>query len=105
MQVQDIVATHPGVTGRLDQAQNGAIEARLAEDRVADLRRSIRLNSVCADFCFATARIAIRRTGGNAQPMRRTPEAFVLSRRLCVVACRRCAEPCRNVIPTVGAMR
>lgn len=134
MHTQDIVATHPDVKGQTNQALIGAIEASLvcaesciscadaclAEDKVANLRQCIRLNSDCADICFATARIAVRRTGGNEQIIHAVLEACALACRLCgdecdkhaqmhehcricADACRRCEEACRKAIPTVGA--
>lgn len=134
MHTQDIVATHPDVKGQTNQALIGAIEASLdcaesciscadaclAEDKVANLRQCIRLNSDCADICFATARIAVRRTGGNEQIIHAVLEACAMACRLCgdecdkhaqmhehcricADACRRCEEACRKAIPTVGA--
>lgn len=134
MHTQDIVATHPDLKGQTNQELIGAIEASLdcaesciscadaclAEVKVADLRQCIRLNNDCADICFVTARIAIRRTGGNEQLIRSTLEVCALACRLCADecekhaqmhehcricadACRGCEEACRDAIPTLGA--
>jgi hypothetical protein len=54
---------------------------------VAELRQCIRLNLDCADACFATARIATRRAGGNVEVIAPMLQA-------CLEACRRCGAEC-----------
>jgi hypothetical protein len=133
MHIEDIIATHPDVKGQTNPALIGAIEACLdcaesclscadaclAEDKVAELRQCIRLDNDCADICFVTARLAVRRTGGNEQLIRATLETCATACRLCgdecdshaqmhehcricAEACRRCEEACREAIPTLG---
>ena len=94
---------------------------RFAEDSVAELRQCIRLNLDCADLCFATALIAIRRTGANEKLIRATLETCALAChlcgeecarhvqrhehcRICAKACQRYEDACREAIPTLGSM-
>lgn len=81
----------------------------------------VRLNLDCADACFATARIATRRAGGNVEviaPMlqacieacRRCGDECAMHAetmnmehcRICADACRRCERACREALSTLG---
>ena len=120
MQTHAMIATHPDVAGRTNDALIAAIDAAyscaqtctscadacLAEDMVAQLRQCIRLNLDCADVCAATAAMANRRTGSNQELLRTMLEACVEACRICGDECARhashhehcriCAESCRD---------
>lgn len=101
MDTEQIIAAHPEVRGNTNRALVAAIDelhacaqactscadACVAEEMVAQLRQCIRLTLDCADVCAASASIATRRTGSNADVIRRMLQA-------CVEACRRCGEEC-----------
>ena len=103
MHVQQIVATHPGIRGSVNQALLTAIEslfdcaqacitcadACLAEDDADMLKQCIRLNLDCADVCKATGSLASRRTGSNERLLR----AMLLT---CQTACELCEQECRR---------
>jgi hypothetical protein len=103
MQTRQMIATHPDVHGRVNQALIEAIDAAyacaqtctscadacLAEEMVSHLRQCIRLNLDCADVCAATATIGNRRTGSDEVVLRKLLDA-------CVTACRLCGEECRR---------
>src|SRR3982751_2702232 len=79
MQNEQMIAAHPDVQGNLNpalvrcieeclacgQACTSCADACLSEESVTQMRQCIRLNLDCADLCFATARLATRRAGGN----------------------------------------
>lgn len=103
MQVQQMIATHPDVSGSTNDVLIRAIEkmlecaqicqvcadACLAEEMVAELRQCIRTDLDCADICAVTARLAARRTGSN--------EALIVEAlRLCERACGLCAAECEK---------
>jgi hypothetical protein len=89
-------------------------DASVAEEEVADLRRSIRLCLDCADTCEATARVITRQT----EYVGATAKAQVSScRDLCVLCaeecerhaehhehCRICAEQCRRCVDACSAV-
>jgi hypothetical protein len=101
MKAQEMLRTHPGVSGNISRALVTCIEecltcaqtctscadACLAESSVEHLRQCIRLNLDCADICSAAGALLTRRTGSNPQVLRATLE-------LCAFACRVCAEEC-----------
>lgn len=103
MQIQQMLASHPDVQGNLNpalircieeclscgQACTSCADACLSEESVAHLRQCIRLNLDCADLCFATARLATRRAGGNVAALHATLTA-------CRTACELCAAECRE---------
>jgi hypothetical protein len=64
-------------------------DACLAEERVQELTRCIRLNLDCADVCDATGRVLTRQTSTEAGLVRSLLEA-------CAQACRVCAEECER---------
>ena len=84
MVTKEMIATHPDVRGRVNQALIDAIDsayecaqtctscadACLAEEMVAQLRQCIRLNLDCADVCAAMATVGSRRTGSNEDVIR-----------------------------------
>lgn len=101
MHVQAMISAHPGAHGSTDdvlvrcieqcldcaEACTACADACLAEEMVAELRRCIRLDLDCADICEVTARVAGRRTGGDANVLRLTLET-------CAAICRVCGEEC-----------
>lgn len=132
MSIETMISSHPHVRGNANQALIAAIEeclacaqtcaicadACLGEPMVADLTQCIRLDLDCADLCFATARIAARRTGSNEIVIRASLEACAQACRLCAEecethaghhdhcrlcaeACRRCEQACRSAAATV----
>jgi hypothetical protein len=101
MRTKEMIATHPDVRGKVNEALVAAIDAAaacaqactscadacLAEETVVQLRQCIRLNLDCADICEALARVASRRAGSNEDVIRKMLDT-------CVAACRRCADEC-----------
>jgi hypothetical protein len=86
-------------------------DACSAEDD--DMRQCIRNSLDCADVCEAVTKIALRRTGDNAQLVRTMLEACIRACeacadecerhdhghcRLCAQMCRECAEDCRRAL-------
>jgi len=120
MHTKEIIATHPDVSGSINQSLITAVDAAydcaqtctscadacVAEDMVARLRQCIRLNLDCADVCDAFARLGSRRTGSNEEVIRKLLEACITACRLCGDECQRhasqhehcrvCAESCRG---------
>ena len=103
MRTEQMIATHPDVRGKVNDALINAIDemyacaqtctscadACLAEQMVAELRQCIRLNLDCADVCSAAAMLSSRRTGSNEEVIRKMLDA-------CLTACRICGEECRR---------
>jgi hypothetical protein len=103
MRTEQMIATHPDVRGKVNDAVINAIDemyacaqtctscadACLAEQMVAELRQCIRLNLDCADVCSAAAMLSSRRTGSNEEVIRKMLDA-------CLTACRLCGEECRR---------
>ena len=94
-------------------------DACLAEDKVADLRRCIRLNLDCADVCRSTAAILLRQTGPEVAVLRAAVEACEQACRscgdecgkhaemhehcrVCAQACRECADACRQLLSSLA---
>ena len=103
MHMRDMLASHPKVHGSLPEPLALCIEACfhcagichscadacLSEDMVKELAACIRLDLDCADVCFATGTLLLRRTGSNEEVMRRMLDT-------CAAACRACAEECER---------
>lgn len=90
-------------------------DACLAEGKIAELRRCIRLNQDCADICSTTARVLSRLLRPEVGVLRAQLEACALSCatcgaecrghaqhhehcQVCADACRRCEEQCRKAL-------
>lgn len=81
-------------------------DACLAEERVPDLVRCVRLDLDCADICAATASVLTRQTAFDAQLSRSPLETCAEACRTCATECERhaehhehcrlCAEACRR---------
>jgi hypothetical protein len=71
------------------QACTSCADACLGEERVAELRRCIRLDLDCADVCQVTARLLSRYTETDWDVVRGQLES-------CVVACRACGAECEH---------
>jgi hypothetical protein len=71
------------------QACTSCADACLSEDMVADLRKCVSLNLVCADVCSVTGAVLTRQSGYDAPTSRAQLEA-------CREACRKCAEECER---------
>lgn len=102
MGLADILADHPA-KDTFDLAElNRAIgacfdcvagcpacaDACLSEDNVADMRRCIKLDLICADICDATGRV-LSRPGPGGDSWRALVE-------VCAKACAECAEECAS---------
>jgi hypothetical protein len=99
MSIAKMVALHPDVDGRVNEALATAArhtmfcatmciscaDACSAEEM--DMRQCIRLCLDCADICQAGARLMVRQTGQNTMMLRAMLE-------LCAHACEACAEEC-----------
>jgi hypothetical protein len=120
MQTKEMIATHPDVRGKVNEALIDAIDAAyacaqtctscadacLAEDMVTQLRQCIRLNLDCADVCGTFATLGSRRTGSNEDVIRKLLDACITACRLCGQECERhaskhdhcrvCADSCRR---------
>jgi hypothetical protein len=120
MHAQQMIATHPQVHGRVNDALARCIEscfdcaqtctscadACLGEESVAELVQCIRLDLDCADVCAATGAVASRQTADNAALMLQMLETCAAFCRLCAEECekhaahhehcRLCAETCRQ---------
>lgn len=118
--MRDMIAAHPDVRGKTNDALIACIEecyacaqsctscadACLAEEMIDRLRQCIRLNLDCADICVAAGSIATRRTGSNEQVIIATLEACAEACRVCGGECQRhadmhdhcrlCADHCRR---------
>lgn len=103
MKAQEMLATHPDVSGNPSpplircieecyacaQVCTSCADACLAEEMVQELRQCIRLDLDCADVCLATGALASRRTGSN-------PDILLQMLQVCDSACSRCAEECES---------
>ena len=101
MHTHEMIATHPDVRGKTNDALLLAIDelyacaqtctscadACVAEPMVERLRQCIRLNLDCADVCLAAATVLNRRTGSDEEVIRKLLD-------LCTTACRLCATEC-----------
>jgi hypothetical protein len=129
MSIHKMIALHPDVGGDPNEALATAArhamfcavictscaDACSAEEM--DMRQCIRSCQDCADICTATMKLAVRRTGQNAETLRiilgacaracdlcaevcdRYPHEHC---RLCAEMCRECAADCRKALPTLA---
>ena len=131
--VNQMLETHPSSATTDRQALTDAIgaitscadtctacaDACLAEDKVADLRRCIRLNLDCAEVCRSTATILLRQTEPDVAVLRAAVEACEQACRscgdecdnhaemhehcrVCAEACRKCADACRQLLGSLA---
>ena len=118
--VSELLATHPRpsevdrevlarcIAECYDSARSCTIcvDANLAEEDVAEMRRCIRLCLDCADVCIATGSMVSRQTEYEAEPARAAVESCRQSCSTCAEECERhaqhhehcrlCAESCRR---------
>ena len=108
MNVQPTLSTHARVCRQANDIFVLATDARLdcalacrsclGEERLDELRDCIQLNLDCADVCFATGALAIRRIsrqGNLAIPGTGFDESVMkLMFETCIVVCRRCEDEC-----------
>ncbi|SFP35474.1 four-helix bundle copper-binding protein [Tranquillimonas alkanivorans] len=133
MQTREIIATHPSAQGSVSEALvrfideafacaqtcTACADACLAEEKVAEMRRCIRLNLDCADICAAAGKMGSRRAGSNEPVLRATIEACAAACRacgdecsthaemhehcrICAEACKRCADACDAALADIG---
>jgi hypothetical protein len=129
MSISGMIALHPDVAGDPNEALSLAARHALfcaalctsCADACAaepmDMRQCIRSCLDCADICGAAAKLALRRTGENAEMVRMMLEtcasACLLCAkecerhrhehcRLCARMCRECAADCRSALPTLA---
>ncbi|HST43887.1 MAG TPA: four-helix bundle copper-binding protein [Luteimonas sp.] len=131
MSLEKMIGLHPGAGNGGDAIPALALAARhamlcalfctscadacAAEDMpMADC---IRTCSDCADICTATARLAVRRAGDNAEAMLRAQLETCIQAcdacavecdrhdhahcHLCATMCRECADDCRRALATL----
>lgn len=103
MHAHEILAAHPQVRGRANEALTRCIErcydcaqtctacadACLGEATVQHMTQCIRTCLDCADVCMTTGILGSRRTGSNAQLVARMLQ-------ICEDACRICAQECQR---------
>ena len=128
MSLHKMIGLHPDVAGNpsdeLTTAARHAMfcaalctscaDACLAEEM--EMRQCIRSCLDCVDVCEAMTRIAVRRTGNNAEVVRTMLEACIRTCelcaeecerhehehcRLCAQMCRECAGDCRSALPAI----
>lgn len=103
LEVKDMLDSHPW-PGHVDrdvlarcieecfacaQACTSCADACLSEEKVADLRKCIRLDLDCADICDATGRLLTRQTEYDAPMSKAMLQA-------CREACATCGEECER---------
>lgn len=116
MSIHKMIALHPQVGSDFNEALATAVRhamfcavictscADACSAEPMDMRQCIRLCLDCADICDATARVAVRRTGGNISMLRSMLETSIRACELCAEECARqehehcrlCAEMCRE---------
>jgi uncharacterized protein DUF326 len=130
--VTKILETHPQATANETLARcieqcfacaltcTSCADACLAEERVQELVRCIRLDLDCADMCEATGRLLTRQTssvpqltqnmlGVCAQACRTCAEECERHAqhhehcRVCAEVCRRCEQACEDLLSSLGA--
>jgi uncharacterized membrane protein len=130
--VTKILETHPQATANETLARcieqcfacaltcTSCADACLAEERVRELVRCIRLDLDCADMCEATGRLLTRQTSSEpqltrnmlgvcAQACRTCAEECERHAqhhehcRVCAEACRRCEQACEDLLSSLGA--
>jgi hypothetical protein len=103
MHAQQMIATHPHLHGRINEALIRCIEdcydcaqtctacadACLGEERVREMVQCVRTCLDCADVCGATGEVASRRTGSNVELIARMLQT-------CEAACAICARECER---------
>jgi hypothetical protein len=128
MSIRKMIALHPDVDGDPNEALSLAArhamfcaalctscsDACSAEE--TDMRQCIRSCLDCADICEAMTRVAVRRTGENAEVVRMLLETCAATCescaeecerhehehcRLCAIMCRECAGDCRAALPAL----
>jgi len=128
MSLEKMISLHPKVAGQSTEALalaarhamlcslfcTSCADACLAEEM--DMTQCIRMCLDCADICGATARLATRRTGSNAEMLRAQLETCLRACelcaeecaghdhehcRLCATMCRECADDCRRALATI----
>jgi hypothetical protein len=129
MSIEKMIRLHPNVANEGDDAlalaarhamlcslfTTSCADACTAEPM--DMRQCIRLTHDCADICAATARLLVRRTGGNADVLRAQIEVCIRSCeacaeecaghdhehcQLCATMCRECADDCRKALAALA---
>lgn len=128
MSIRKMIALHPLVGGHVNQALGDAAHHLMYCARMCvscadacsaeqeDMRQCVRACLDCADVCEATGKLAVRRTGSNADVLKETLElcARVCDScaaecekhehehcKLCAQMCRECAEDCRNAAQSI----
>ena len=120
MRLQEMLSTHPrkpfmeisaisGYIAKIYACADACItcaDACLAEDKVQELVRCIRLNQDCADICEVTGKILSRQTEADGAVIQAQIQACVAACRACAAECdqhaqrhahcRICAEACRD---------
>jgi len=116
MSIEAMISEHPEVGGNYNESLgfavrkavdcaaicNSCADACLAEPM--DMNQCIRLNLDCADVCTATARVGMRRTGGDRNLIRTLLAVCIEACENCGIECarhdhahcRRCAEMCNE---------
>ena len=112
MNVQSALSTHPRVRRQTNDifvlttdacldcalACRVCADACLGEERLDELRNCIQMNLDCADVCFATGALAIRRLSRKGNPV--IPgtgfddRVMKLIFETCTVVCGRCEDEC-----------
>ena len=101
MSIEMMISEHPDVKGNYNESLgfavrkvvdcaalcNSCADACIAEPM--DMAQCVRLCLDCSDVCNATARVAMRRTGGDRNLIRTLLAT-------CIEACRNCADECAN---------
>jgi hypothetical protein len=112
MHAQQMISTHPQVRGQTNEALIRCIEecydcsqtctscadACLGESMVQQLTQCIRTCLDCADVCLTMGALGTRRTGSNAELIRRMLQ-------VCEDACRICAQECERHAQTMAHCR
>jgi hypothetical protein len=112
MNVEPMLSTHPRVHGQATdifvlatdacfvcaQACRACADACLGEERLAELHNCIDMNLDCADVCFATGDLAIRRVLRTTNMVIRQTDfderVMKLMFETCTEVCRRCGDEC-----------
>ena len=129
MSIRKMIALHPGVQGHVNQVLGDAAHHLMYCSRMClscadacaaetmDMTACIRSCLDCADLCEAAGKLAVRRSGSNAEVLREVLE--VCARvcdscaaecekhdhdhcKLCAQMCRECAEDCRKAAASIG---
>lgn len=90
VQAKDIFVLSTDACFDCAQACRACADACLGEERLDELRNCIHMNLDCADVCFATGDLAIRRVGQTGLDGRLMELMF----ETCAEVCRRCGDEC-----------